>query len=228
MPTLYSEYVPILKQTMRAKPVTIERDLDTLHHWMNMPHVSEFWNMAWPKDKIKEYIEQCQKKAGFNIFIAFMDDEPMAYFELYEPATDVIGKHYSVQPGDIGLHVLIGEEKYQKRHIIRLSTMMMRLVFNAFTHVKRVMGEPDVDNKQVQGVMKFIGFKWIENITLPDKIGALHSLNKEDFVLAHGLNPPQQKPKAETNNATTNNATTKQTQGSHADVKQQSVPASTC
>jgi len=175
---------------MRAKPVDIARDLDTLHHWMNQPYVSEFWSMAWPKDKIKHYIEQCQEKPDFDIFIAFMDDEPMAYFELYAPATDIIGKYYPVREGDMGLHVLIGEEKYQKRHIIRLSTMMMRLVFNAFTHVQHVMGEPDVDNKQVQGVMKFIGFKWIENITLPDKIGALHSLNKEDFILAHGLTPP--------------------------------------
>ena len=193
---IYEEYIPLMKKTIRAKQVDIEHDTDIIHDWMNKPHVSKFWHMAWPREKIRDYLQRCANKEGFDAYIAYMEDEPMVYFELYQPYADPVGQCYEAEEGDLGLHVLIGEEKYQRRYIIRLSTMMMRLVFNFHPETQRIIGEPDINNTQIQGVMKFVGFKWMANVQLPDKIGALHGLRREDFALAHDLHPPLAKVKA--------------------------------
>lgn len=183
---IYQEYFPLMKKTIWARKVDINLDLDIIHTWMNRPHVEEFWHMAWSKERIADYLEKAQAKQGFDCYVIYVEDEPMAYFELYHPHSDPVGATYDVQEGDLGLHVLIGEEKYQRRYIIRLSALMMRLIFNYHPDTLRVIGEPDVNNTQIQGVMKFVGFRFMNNVTLPDKIGALHSLRREDFEQAHG------------------------------------------
>lgn len=183
---IYEEYFPLMKKTIWARPVDTIKDIDIIHTWMNRQHVSEFWDMAWSKEKIVEYLNETKERDSFDSFIAFIEDEPMAYFELYDPSFDILGKTYNVEEGDIGVHVLIGEEKYQRRYIIRLSGVMMRLVFHFNKYATRIVGEPDVNNTQIQGVMKFVGFKFIKNITLPDKVAALHSLDKIDFINAQG------------------------------------------
>ncbi len=183
---IYQEYFPLMKRTIWARKVDLALDTDIIHDWMNRDHVSEFWNMGWPKEKIYDYLKSCQEKDNFDCYIAFIDDEPMGYFELYHPHTDPVGKTFDVQDGDLGLHVLIGEKKFQRRYIIRISTMMMRLVFSHHPDAERIVGEPDVENTQIHGVMKFVGFRFDRNVTLPDKTGALHFLNRKDFELAHG------------------------------------------
>lgn len=188
--SIYQEYFPLMKKHIWARAIDIDRDIDIIHEWMNRPHVSEFWNMAWSRERIEQYLNEKKSTEKFDSYIIFVEDEPIAYFELYHPHSDPVGITYDVQEGDLGLHVLIGEEKYQRRYIIRLSTLMMRLIFNHHPYAIRVIGEPDVNNQQIQGVMKFVGFQFIQNVTLPDKIGALHSLNRKDFELAHGAIVP--------------------------------------
>lgn len=187
---IYQEYFPLLKKVFWARKVDIEKDIDIIHNWMNRSHVSEFWHMAWPKEKIQAYLEEKKQIKNFDPYISFIGDEAVGYFEIYHPHADPVGKTYDVQEGDIGLHVLIGEEKYQRRYIIRFSALIVRLVFHHHPETQRIIGEPDINNKTIQGVIKFVGFKWVADVQLPDKIGALHILRREDFELAHGSLKP--------------------------------------
>ncbi|MFO6424604.1 GNAT family N-acetyltransferase [Motilimonas sp. KMU-193] len=182
---LYQEYFPLANKTLWTRLVNIDDDLDIIHHWMNQPHVTEFWHMAWPKADIRDYLRRCDAREGFQTYLMFMDQEPLGYFEIYQPSLDVVGTTYEVETGDIGLHVLIGEEKYQRRYIMRLGTMMMRIVFSQYPQAIRAIGEPDVNNKTVQSVMKFLGFQFMKNIQLPDKTAALHYCLKSDFIRSH-------------------------------------------
>lgn len=183
---IYKEHFPLLKKTVWARKVDLNKDLDIIHDWMNRSHVAEFWHMAWPKEKIADYLIRQQQIEGFDCYIIFIESEAFGYFEIYQPHTDPVGATYKVETGDIGLHVLIGEEKYQRRYIIRLSSLIVRLVFARHPETKRIIGEPDINNQTIQGVMKFVGFKWMANVKLPDKVGALHSLTIDDFERAQG------------------------------------------
>lgn len=182
----YLEHYSLTNRHLWIRPVDVAFDREILHRWMNLSHVSQFWNMAWPLEKIEDYLRKAEARSGFDAFIAYMDEEPFAYFEVYDPARDRMKDYYDVQAGDIGLHILIGEEKYLKRYTLRLSVSLMRFVFQAWPETRRIIGEPDERNKQVLGLMRFLGFRFIQKLPLPEKTAEFMILDQHDFKRAHG------------------------------------------
>lgn len=183
---IYSEHYAIAGRTMWVRPVDAEHDQEIVRVWMNREHVIPYWNMAWPLEKIRKYLDDALHRPGFDPFLAYMDDEPFAYFEAYDPGRDRIRDHYETRPDDVGLHILIGEEKYLKRFIIRMSISLMRLVFGRWPACERVVGEPDENNKQVLGLMRFLGFQFSHKIQFPEKTADFLTLTKRDFERGHG------------------------------------------
>ncbi|MEM7180791.1 MAG: GNAT family N-acetyltransferase [Spirochaetota bacterium] len=183
--SLYEEEYKVAGKTVWMRPLSLENDLDKIHRWMNEPHVEEFWNMAWPKEKIHEYLKKSEEKPGFDTYIAYMNNEAVGMIEVYDPTQDRIKDYYEVQSGDAGLHILIGEEKFLKRFILRLTLFVMRFVL-LLDGTKRIVGEPDDRNKAVLGLMKYVGFRFIKKIELPEKRAELLVLDKEEFAKIHG------------------------------------------
>lgn len=183
---IYQEYFAVTGRRIWFRPVDIAFDLTVIHSWMNRPHVVEFWDMAWPVERIEDYLRKAAERPGFDTYIAYMDSEPFAYFEAYDPTRDRIGAYYDAQSDDVGLHILIGEEKYMRKFIIRLSVTLMRFVFTTWPETRRVVGEPDERNRQVLGLMKFLGFRFLRKIQLPEKKADFLILHESDFRRAHG------------------------------------------
>ena len=170
----------ILGQTIWNRPVDVERDTDLLHRWMNKPHVEEFWAMAWPPDRIREYLQGNDDDATRSAYLGFVDDEAVGYVEVYDPAHDVLGAHYPVQPGDVGAHVLIGEEQYLGRYSVTLGFATNRFPFGD-PAVRRIVGEPDVRNHKFLSLLAFLGFRKEAEIDLPDKRAALMVCERAAF-----------------------------------------------
>ncbi|MEQ9365346.1 MAG: GNAT family N-acetyltransferase [Leptospirales bacterium] len=183
---IYKEDYPIARRTFWTRPVNAEHDQELIHSWMNREHVVPYWKMDWPLAKIRRYLDEAIARPGFEPYIAYMDDEAFGYFESYDPARDRIHGHYESQETDVGLHILIGEEKYLKKFIIRLSITLMRVIFERWPACERIVGEPDEDNRAVLGLMKFLGFRFAHKIAFPEKTADLLTLTRIDFERGHG------------------------------------------
>ena len=183
---IYSEHYALAGRTMWVRPLDADFDQEILRYWMNQEHVVPYWNMAWSLEKIRKYIDEMQARPGFDMYIAYMDAEPFAYFEAYDPTMDRIRDFYEARQNDVGLHILIGEEQYLKRYIIRMSVSLMRLVFGRWPECDRIVGEPDERNKQVLGLMKFLGFRFERKIQFPEKVADFLTLSRTDFERGHG------------------------------------------
>lgn len=97
---IYQEHFPLLKKVVWARKVDIEEDVDIIHRWMNSSHVRKFWHMAWPKEKIRAYLEEKLNTENFDPCVICIDDERFGYLEIYHPHTDPVGEAYDVQKGD--------------------------------------------------------------------------------------------------------------------------------
>lgn len=183
---IYFEDYSITGRTFWTRPVDAERDQELIHSWMNREHVVPYWRMAWPIEKIRSYLDEAIARPGFEPYMAYMDDEPFGYFEVYDPARDRIKDFYEPQPTDVGLHIMIGEEKYLKKFIIRLSITLMRVIFERWPGCERIVGEPDENNKAVLGLMKFLGFRFTHKIEFPEKTADCLTLSRIDFERGHG------------------------------------------
>jgi acetyl CoA:N6-hydroxylysine acetyl transferase len=168
----FEERDPRFDRVIWLRPVDVELDTPLVHHWMHKPHVDPWWEMAWSTDRIHDYLQGHHDDPTRSAYVGFVDDDPVGYLEVYDPAHDVLGAHYPVQPGDIGAHVLIGEESYLGRYSVALGFAVNRFLFQ-HPGVRRIVGEPDARHHKFLSLLAFLGFRKQAEIDLPDKRAAL-------------------------------------------------------
>ncbi len=176
----YSEIEPGTGRRLWARPLQPEHDVELLHHWMNQPHVVEFWEMAWPREWIRDYLVRQVDDPARSPCVGFADEEPIGYVEVYDPARDVLSAHAPIQPGDVGAHVLIGEPEHLGRSSVALGRAVVRRLFRQ-PGVQRIVGEPDVRNHVFLTLLAFLGFRKHAEIELPDKRAAFMVCERADF-----------------------------------------------
>jgi acetyl CoA:N6-hydroxylysine acetyl transferase len=176
----FEEHSPARNRTIWLREVQPELDTDLVRYWMHKPHVEEYWAMAWPTGQIRDYLQGHRDDPIRSAYIGFVDDEPVGYLEVYDPAHDVLGAHYAVQPGDLGAHVLIGNEDYLGRYSVSLGRAVNRFLFQQ-CEVQRIVGEPDLRNHNFLSLLAFLGYRKQGELDLPDKRAALMVCERETF-----------------------------------------------
>ena len=92
----------------------------------------------------------------------------------------MLGAHAPVLPGDLGAHVLIGEEEHLGRYSVTLGRAIMRMLFKQ-PDVLRIVGEPDVRNENFLSLLAFLGFHKECELDMPDKRAAFMVCERADF-----------------------------------------------
>jgi acetyl CoA:N6-hydroxylysine acetyl transferase len=177
---VYEEHSPARDRTIWLRPVDERSDTVLVHSWMHKPHVEEYWAMAWSLDRIGDYLRHQRGTPTRAAYIGFVDDQAVGYLEVYDPAHDVLGAHYPVQAGDVGAHVLIGNEDYLGRYSVSLGRAVTRFLF-LDPAVGRIVGEPDVRNHSFLSLLAFLGYRKEAEIDLPDKRAALVVCERDAF-----------------------------------------------
>ncbi|MGW0522012.1 GNAT family N-acetyltransferase [Crossiella sp. NPDC003009] len=151
-----------------------DADLDLLHAWMNDPEVARFWELAKPRPKIAAYLRAQSGNGWCAPSLGLLDEVPMSYWELYDPHREGLAEHYPAQPGDVGLHLLIGPGSARGRG---LGAPLLRTVtdwqFAQDRRVRRIVAEPDVRNLASIRVFERAGFTRRGELDLPGKRAAL-------------------------------------------------------
>jgi acetyl CoA:N6-hydroxylysine acetyl transferase len=176
----FEDHSPARNRTIWLREVRPELDAPLVHLWMHKPHVQEYWAMAWPSAQIRGYLQRHHDDPTRSAYVGFVDDEPVGYLEVYDPAHDELGAHYLVQPGDLGAHVLIGNEDYLGRYSVSLGRAVNRFLFLR-PEVRRIVGEPDLRNHNLLSLLAFLGYRKEAELDLPDKRAAFMVCERRAF-----------------------------------------------
>ncbi|MEU4204261.1 GNAT family N-acetyltransferase [Streptomyces sp. NPDC045470] len=156
-------------------PVRLERDLPLISAWMNDPAVAAFWELAGPQATTAAHLRAQLDGDGRSVpCLGVLSGVPMSYWEVYRADLDPIARYYPARPHDTGLHLLIGGVADRGRGI---GTTLLRaaadLVLDHRPRCGRVIAEPDLRN--VPSVAAFLGagFRYGDELDLPDKRAAL-------------------------------------------------------
>ncbi|MFG2141754.1 GNAT family N-acetyltransferase [Streptomyces sp. NPDC048650] len=156
-------------------PVRPDRDLGRIAGWMNDPAVAAFWELAGSPEITAAHLRTQLDGDGRSVpCLGVLAGVPMSYWEIYRADLDPLARHYRARPHDIGLHLLIGETGDRSRG---LGSVLLRavadLVLDHHFRCRRVVAEPDLRN--IASVAAFLsgGFRYTEEIALPDKHAAL-------------------------------------------------------
>lgn len=155
------------------RPFDRARDLERLHAWMNDPAVARFWALDGPLARLAAHLEQQAAATHSEPYVGLLDDVPMSYWEIYRAQYDRLAGYYPAQPGDAGIHLLLGPASFRGlglgSHLIR--AVADRLLVQPDTD--RVVAEPDVGNGASLRAFERAGFRRTRDITMPEKTAGL-------------------------------------------------------
>lgn len=176
--------------TVRIVPVDPVADLDLIYEWVTQER-AKFWGMLdADRDRVLEIYTYLDSLSTHHAYLVHRDDRPIALFQTYEPAHDPVGECYDVQPGDFGIHLLIGpvdgaaEPGFTGHLVSALLTFAL-----ADPGRERIVAEPDARNDKAIARLLRTGFEPGPEIDLPDKRARLLFLSREAFSRRGDANP---------------------------------------
>ncbi|MFD9430589.1 GNAT family N-acetyltransferase [Streptomyces sp. NPDC060002] len=156
--------------TFGIRPLDAERDADVVHGWVSEERAA-FWGMnGLTRDQVAEIYAHMAGLDTHHAFLTELDGEPVALLQTYEPTEDRVGECYPVEPGDIGVHVLIAPAGGRGARTGWSAALLT--VFTSYVLVgldrPRVVVDPDVRNEKA--VARFLrqGFEEGPVVTLPE------------------------------------------------------------
>lgn len=171
---------------VRLVPVDPDADLDLLYAWVTEER-AKFWGMiGYTREEVHETYTFLDGLTTHHAFLAVLGGRPAALFQTYEPEADPLGECYDVQPGDHGVHLLIGPAQGGQpvRHFS--STLIVALIDYILTDPgrRRIVVEPDARNERAIERLRRVGFVLGPEIDKPEKRARLAFLERADAEAA--------------------------------------------
>jgi penicillin amidase len=100
---------------------------------------------ALSRDEIEATYRFLDSVPTHHVYVVRLDGVPVALLQTYDPQADPAGAAYTVEPGDLGVHLLIAPGDARAGFTGQLVGTLARFVFEHLGH-PRIVVEPDVRN----------------------------------------------------------------------------------
>ena len=154
--------------TVRVVPLDPAADAPLLHRWVSGERAA-FWGMNGLTERQVAGIYAHMATLGtHHAHLVLKDGTPAALLQTYEPGADRVGDCYPVEPGDIGVHLLIapadGAQPGWTAALVGAIAVYVLVGLNR----TRVVVDPDVANEKA--VARFLrqGFTAGPVVVLPE------------------------------------------------------------
>ncbi|MCI4142655.1 GNAT family N-acetyltransferase [Streptomyces sp. MMS20-AI2-20] len=155
---------------VRVLPLDPAADAPLLHRWVSEER-AVFWGMnGLTEQQVHEIYAHMDTLDTHHAYLVVKDGDPAALLQTYEPEADRVGECYPVEPGDIGMHLLIappepdGNRSGWTAGLAAAVSTYVLLVLDR----RRVVVDPDVANEKA--IARFLrqGFTAGPRVVLPE------------------------------------------------------------
>lgn len=184
---IYKRYIKAVNKTLSFQSLSLENHLNIFHSWMNQPRVSKFWELSGDLAFHEDYITKITGDKHTHPVIAYFDDIPFGYFEIYWAKEDRISAYYDAHDHDRGLHVLVGNREFLGRKFLSIWMLgLMQYTFISAPLCQRLVGEPRIDNSTFISTLQNLGWVKLKEFDFPHKRAAFLSARRELFFTIFG------------------------------------------
>lgn len=156
--------------TVRVRTLDAKADAEVLHGWVSEERAA-FWGMnGLTQDQVADIYAHMDTLDTHHAYLLEKDGEPVGLLQTYEPEADRVSECYPVEPGDIGVHLLLapaGADGGRPGWSSALLGAVASYVLLGLDR-KRVVVDPDVRNERA--IARFLrqGFVAGERVVLPE------------------------------------------------------------
>ncbi|MFE9428644.1 GNAT family N-acetyltransferase [Kitasatospora sp. NPDC006697] len=165
--------------TLLLRPLDPAGDAALLHGWVNDER-ARFWGMlGHTREQVRDIYAHVDSLTTHHAYLLLRDGEPAALFQTYQPEHDPLGDHYPVQPGDVGVHLLVAPAAGEPspHHTAVLVAVLLSAVLTD-PAVRRIVAEPDTRNAASIERLRRTGFAFGPEVQLEDKLARLMVLER--------------------------------------------------
>lgn len=180
-PGLHYYYHEATKIWVKMRRVDLEKDMDTLHAWLNEPHTIAQWKLNHPIDLLRQHFQKALENRYQSLFIISIHEKEIGYAEVYDATHDRLANFCDIFPNDYGLHLLIGPPDALGKGNSELILCALCDYLFAVKKANRVLVEPHCDVKQFTILERKLGFSNNGYLSLPEKKAILYAAYSENF-----------------------------------------------
>lgn len=154
--------------TVRIRPLDAKADAEVLHGWVSEERAA-FWGMnGLTQEQVAEIYAHMDTLDTHHAFLLEKDGEPVGLLQTYEPEADRVSECYEVEPGDIGVHLLLAPVGAEGARVGWSSALLGSVARYVLRDRERVVVDPDVRNEKA--IARFVrqGFVPGERVVLPE------------------------------------------------------------
>ncbi|WP_255474851.1 GNAT family N-acetyltransferase [Pusillimonas sp. ANT_WB101] len=179
-----SKYLYLDNSGFAFRLLQVPQDIALLHDWLTRDYAA-FWQMQnKTREEIATIYQTMTDSGHAKAYLELRHGQPAFMAECYDPFLDRIGQHYEPQPGDLGMHFLIGPTTKPVRGYTHLAFQaLMRFMFQHLG-AQRIVVEPDVNNHKIHILNRRMGFSYERNVIFEEKIASLAFCTREQFEQA--------------------------------------------
>jgi RimJ/RimL family protein N-acetyltransferase len=179
-----------MKGKISFKPLR-EKDLPLMHHWLNTPHVSEWWSLDGNhhpsmEEVIKHFSPRIKGKEPVDVYIIIYNDKAIGMIQSCQlddyPEEKAL---FGLDDRCVGIDIFIGEEDHVHKGlgsgIIR--EFLKQVVFSKYSADSCVV-DPQVENKIAIRAYKKVGFKYLRTVWYEkDKMDEnIYIIRRDEFL----------------------------------------------
>lgn len=168
--------IPQLAAPYGARLADPGRDAGMLSQWMNLPHLAQAWEYAWPPERWHRYLQAQLAGAYSRPVVISRAGEDVGYVEIYRAAKDSIATRYDADPYDLGVHAAIADITLVNRGIAAM--IMPKLLTDMFAgepQCRRVMFDPDHRNVGARRLVEHVGCTFLGEHQMSNRRMALYT-----------------------------------------------------
>ncbi|MGW7209625.1 GNAT family N-acetyltransferase [Streptomyces sp. NPDC054837] len=156
--------------TVRVRTLDAKADAEVLHGWVSEERAA-FWGMnGLTQDQVAEIYAHMDTLDTHHAYLLEKEGEPVGLLQTYEPEADRVSECYPVEPGDIGVHLLLAPAGADGGRPGWSSALLGAVASYVLLGLgrKRVVVDPDVRNEKA--IARFLrqGFVAGERVVLPE------------------------------------------------------------
>ncbi|MBG0854092.1 acetyltransferase [Streptomyces spinoverrucosus] len=156
--------------TVRVLPLDAKGDAEVVHGWVSQERAA-FWGMnGLTRDDVADIYAHLDTLDTHHAYLVVKDGEPAALLQTYEPEADRVSECYDVQPGDIGVHLLLAPASPGTTRTGFTAGLLLALTSYVLLTLdrQRVVVDPDVRNEKA--IERFLrqGFVAGPKVVLPE------------------------------------------------------------